>query len=804
MVDVFSPPDASNPYGVKGKVPASQLMDFYAKGFHPAVQVTNPEGQRGWLPPALVGDYTKNKGFKLGPPEQQNLDQVAQQKQVGPIANAAFNTLRPFYLGDPEHNRGPLDQLGYELKSLVTHPVDTAKQTVMQPINAYTQGVNQEFGTAKEQAAKGDTAGAIAHTAYGMIPFIGPQAGTAAEQLRSGDTSGGIGTMASIGLQALSASPETGEMAAKPVTALTTKSAALIKQTAQAVKVARNPVAAAETLPAESLAIKATKPRNSINNIQQQMQSALPDARRAADSMGMEVKTLDDARAAALKAKQDVWDEYTNNHLEPGKQSGATIDGNKIADAMESKITRTMQLENPANAKAIQETADLYRRPIPLSEAEQLLQDSNNSLNSYYAKTKVSQRVAARDPETGPEVAKADALRQELNTQLDQLTGPGAKELKQRYGALQTFEDVLNRRINVAERAAPESLIEQMAKKDAAIGAGKGIFKMITGSPIAGAADVYGAYKGLQAAKDSRLANDSNFLIGNAFKKTQPTAAPSAPSIMRIFSASRQLPSGPVITPAPADTSGSMAYTPPPVAQTTRAQRLGLLLPEKTAVELPPSSMPTSTEGVLPAQRIVTRDPASGRMKTMYGSSADSGKPVYQGNAAPQQSQPAASPPPSLMDMITGRNQRVETIGVPPSTEPHVLGKYLNVSDVMTSKSGAVQVNAKNLIERAGFQQQGQRVGNVVKIIDPMNPDAPPATMTIQEIKKGGLPAIRRKMQSQPAPPPKPAAYTVSPTNAFQQAIDEVGGTGKSFEDLTPEQQHNVVELAQIYRRRKQ
>lgn len=777
MVDVFSPPDASNPHGVKGKVPASQLQDFMSNGFQRAVSVTTPEGTGGWLPTSLVGNYLK-QGFHLGPPNQQNLEQTAKDAKPGAVSNFAFNALKPFYLGNIEENRTPGQQLAYEAKMLTTKPGATLKATVMTPVNAYTQGVNKEFGRAKDQAAKGDTAGAIAHTAYGMIPIIGPQGGDAAEQLRSGDVSGGLGTMAGIGLQGLAASPETGELAAKPVTALASKTGQFVKQGAQAVRVARNPVAAAETLPAETLAIKATKPRNSINNVQQQMQTALPDVRRAADSMGLNVQTLDDARAATLQAKQDVWNEYSNNHLEPGQQSGAVIDGNKIADAMTSKITRTMELENPAKAQAIRETANLYRKPIPLSEAEQFLQDSNNALNSYYAKTKVSQRVAARDPEVGPEVAKADALRQELNSKLDDITGPGAQQLKQRYGALNTLEDVLNRRINVAERQAPESLIEQMAKKDAAIQTGKGVFKIATGRPLAGGADIYGAVQGLKAAKSSRLANDSNFLISKALEKTQPTppavlrAQPQNPLTQLLSGQAKQLPAG--------------QYPMPPSSMQTFADNTVSNLAQPIPKGLPAGQYEAPPSPLQPL--FLRRQPQLQPAPTV--------PPSRQLPAAglPQQSGS------TLQDMLSGRN--VETVGMPQSAEEPALRNYLNPPNVIKSKTGAVQASPKSVIQSAGYQQMGQPVGNMVRIIDPQNAQAGPKTMTIQEIQKGGIPAIRRKMQNgtRPAATPKPAQSAMTSLDAFQRAVNDVGGAGKQFEDLTPQQQNRVIDLAQLYK----
>ena len=65
-----------------------------------------------------------------------------------------------------------------------------------------------------------------------------------------------------------------------------------------------------------------------------------------------------------------------------------------------------------------------------LEEAEDFLQSANNDLHTYYAKNKVGQQVAERDPSTGYVVAEAGQLRDSLYSALDNLTGPGAADLK--------------------------------------------------------------------------------------------------------------------------------------------------------------------------------------------------------------------------------------------------------------------------------------------------------------------------------------------------------------------------------------
>lgn len=534
MIHVFSPD------GVKGQLPQSKLPDALRNGYDHAVRVTSPEGKAGWMPAKQVGGAVATGGYTVGQPMKITGDKVNVAKDgtksfqpnadiptFGPVKNFALNAAQTVWPSD----RGPIDQAVYEAKQLYNHPADMLAESFRKanPIRMVTDSAGAEGQATIDAAKNHDAIGAIIHGVSSVIPGMGRAVGDASEKIRSGDVSGGLGTAAGLLGQVALADPETAEAAAKPVTSLVkagtnaiTKVPEVASRGYDAIRTIGDPVKQAEALPAEKLAIKATKPRNSINDINGKLQTALPDARRAADTAGIKVDSLDSAQKAVTQAKKDVWSEY-ESRLGPNKD--ASIDGNKVADSIEGTITKRFEQQNPKAAEAIREKADSYRRPMSLGEAEDFLQDTNNELSSHYAKNKISQRVAARDPSTAHTVAEANALRDQIYGKLDELTGPGAADIKQRYGALATLEDVLQRRVNVADRAAPESLIEQMGKVEAAKGYGKAAVKLATGRPLAAAADAYGAYKGYKASKAARQANDSDFLIGKAFDKTSPTPA---------------------------------------------------------------------------------------------------------------------------------------------------------------------------------------------------------------------------------------------------------------------------------------
>jgi hypothetical protein len=273
----------------------------------------------------------------------------------------------------------------------------------------------------------------------------------------------------------------------------------------------------------EQAATKALKPRNSIQQWKQTLGSALPDARAAADQLKIDpsTMTLDDAMTSVTTAKKGVWSEYQKLL---GPNADATIDGNKVADAMEATITKRFEEQNPQAAEAIREKAAKYRRTLSLSDAEDYMQDVNNELTSYYAKHKVNQRVASRDSATGNVVAEGNALRNALTSKLSELTGQDAAAIRKRYGALTTLEDVIQRRQNVFERQQPDSLNEQVSKVRAAGKIARGVVTspMLLKGSLFPLGDIAEGVRDLAAARSIKKNNDTNSLIQRAFSGTQP------------------------------------------------------------------------------------------------------------------------------------------------------------------------------------------------------------------------------------------------------------------------------------------
>lgn len=265
-----------------------------------------------------------------------------------------------------------------------------------------------------------------------------------------------------------------------------------------------------------SLMTRAVKPRNSNTGWNDAIQSAMPNLKAAEQALGKPVQSIEDALQATNIAKKNIWNQYAQKLQQAQKftqnaPSLGQIDGNAIADEMVNSIDPRMALKNPGLAQSVKKFADSYRRPINLQEAEDFLQSANNELHSYYAKNKVGRRVAQGDPEVASTVAEADAIRDNLYKTLDNLTGPGAADIKKQYGALSNVEEEMLSRKNVAARQQPVSLAEQMSM---ARGYGKIAKGVVTMSP----GDIAEGLESTAMSKWLKERNTSDAMIERAFK----------------------------------------------------------------------------------------------------------------------------------------------------------------------------------------------------------------------------------------------------------------------------------------------
>lgn len=273
--------------------------------------------------------------------------------------------------------------------------------------------------------------------------------------------------------------------------------------------------------------VKAIKPKASNIGFTNSLDRSLPEIKLSETAMGRPVNGLADLLEATALAKKRVRAQF---EAVIGKQQFITkIDGSPIAEAMEKTITRKMKLENPKQAAAIMEQADVYRRTFDLDEIEDLLRTTNAELDAYYGKNPAARTVALNaNPDTALLDAQGKALRSTLYGALDRAAGSGkaAQELNRRYGSLINLEKETFRRHNVALRQQPESLTEQMGKVGAMFQYAKGGARMLGGDVVGGAADIASGVAGRQFATIVKERNSADYLIREALKNYPKRPAP--------------------------------------------------------------------------------------------------------------------------------------------------------------------------------------------------------------------------------------------------------------------------------------
>lgn len=351
------------------------------------------------------------------------------------------------------------------------------------------------------------SAAAITRTAASALPFLGPGAVRAGHTLARASSPQEVGEGVAdaggvVGQAATLANPEFTNKAIETIAKPVTKTAEIMH---------RGIVPDA----APSL-VKALKPSVRIPNASKSFEMAGPDIAAELQKSGGRIEDFETLNQHVTAAKKTMW-VGVKQKLGTGAEGKLNIDGNTIADAMEGVIDKRTALQNPAMASRIREMAATYRRQIPVEEAEEFLQSVNNELHSYYAKNKVGQEVAARDPSTGHVVAEGNALRKALGDKLDELGGTKYSDMKRRYGALRDVEQAAVHQQDIAARRAPVPLYEAMGRLSGMgdmVGAGKHALNFEFGD-----AALKAATGGAKVALGKRMAqmNSPEWLLENAF-----------------------------------------------------------------------------------------------------------------------------------------------------------------------------------------------------------------------------------------------------------------------------------------------
>ncbi len=280
--------------------------------------------------------------------------------------------------------------------------------------------------------------------------------------------------------------------------------------------------------------IKATKPRNTVKDIQGSAERGLPFARRASDDLGHDLNDETwghrEAGDSTVKAKQDIWNQLQQDHLMPAANAMRDVNdvGQRVA-AVSDGMSDIAQRRNPGLVRAISDSAADYQgQRMSVQDIEQRIQELNNELSSEQGKLKVQQDVLRKDPAYAYKFAELDGLRSTLNAALDEITGPGARDLKQRYGDLKKLQDVIERSRNVADRQSPVGLFEGAGRIAGAGNMVGGVWSTMLGHPAEGMPQFAKGAAEFKIGQNLQKANNRNYMIRQAFQKTVPALSPNA------------------------------------------------------------------------------------------------------------------------------------------------------------------------------------------------------------------------------------------------------------------------------------
>lgn len=214
-----------------------------------------------------------------------------------------------------------------------------------------------------------------------------------------------------------------------------------------------NPMGLAST--GEELLKQGISPRTSMSGFDTSLQRAAADL-KAFDAQSP-IQNVHDLNDAIPEIKKQIWD----NEIEPALKRQATkpVTMKPVADAVRKQISDEMREFDEPNADKLEAFAKKLETARDVTKANGLLKYANGQLESYFQKFPAARKAnLMSNPETaGWEAARAE-LRNQFLTTLENAGETGVRDARLRYGAFDTLQDAVERRVNVADRAKPMSL----------------------------------------------------------------------------------------------------------------------------------------------------------------------------------------------------------------------------------------------------------------------------------------------------------------------------------------------------------
>ena len=336
-----------------------------------------------------------------------------------------------------------LKDMGSGLKQMVTHPITSGNLLLHGAVDAQQEVIDKAYQEQQSPdfwtQAKGYIRGAES-----AIPLVGPMLSKAGDEFASGNLAGGFGTTAAIAAPAVM-----GKVGPKIPEAVAATPAAI----QGGWRKIGNPFGLAST--GQELLTQGISPRTSMTNFKPSLARAAADL-KAFDAESP-IKSVQDLNDAIPDIKRKIWNEEVEPALK--RQGSKPVEMKPVADAVRNQISDEMREFDEGNADKLDALATKLENARDVTSANKLLKYVNGQLESYFQKFPAARRAnLMNNPETaGWEAARAE-LRNQFLTTLEDAGETGVRDARLRYGAFDTLQDAVERRVNVADRAKPMSL----------------------------------------------------------------------------------------------------------------------------------------------------------------------------------------------------------------------------------------------------------------------------------------------------------------------------------------------------------
>lgn len=183
------------------------------------------------------------------------------------------------------------------------------------------------------------------------------------------------------------------------------------------------------------------------------------------------VNSIDDLFQLTKQSKNELWNTIKGRIAE----SDAVISTKPIRDNLDGVISARMVRENSSAIKKIDGLKKAYKGDMSVQEAEDILEEINQELISFYRKTGQSRYASEADPLLRADLAIAEALRKEIDRVIEKADGVGVGDLKKAYGSLSAFQTQLGGRSTVAARQNLFNIPEQIQAAEGVVRAGRAL-----------------------------------------------------------------------------------------------------------------------------------------------------------------------------------------------------------------------------------------------------------------------------------------------------------------------------------------